>query len=109
MVSSPEKKEETEKKTQKKAKAKGQNQRQPQSNTRRARKTSSAGYARNSKGSPISSGIQPREEDKGRDSECDAQRKKNTERERGDRIKSNKRMRYTDTKEKHREGLTAQK
>ena len=49
------------------------------------------------KGSPISGGIQPRQEDKGMDNECDTQRKKNKG-GKGDSNQMNKIMKYTDTK-----------
>ena len=49
-------------------------------------------------GSPISGGIQPRHEDKGKGNECNTQRNRNTDGEKETTIKGNKRMRYTDTR-----------
>ena len=48
-------------------------------------------------GSPISGGIQPRHEDKGKGNGCNTQRIKSTDEEETT-IKGNKRMRYTDTR-----------
>ena len=50
----------------------------------------------------ISSGEQPRQEDKNKDNERDRKRKKNTGGREGAAIKSNQRMRCTDTGKKHR-------
>ena len=48
--------------------------------------------------SPISDGIQPRHEDKGKGNGCSTQRNKNTDGEKETTIKGNKRMRYTNTR-----------
>ena len=85
--------------TQTKAQTKETNKRQPHNTLlSRLRK----------KGSPISGGIQPRYEDKGKDNECDTQRKKNTEGGKGD----NNQMKYKNEvyrRKKHHDGSTVQK
>ena len=87
-------------KTQMKAQTEETNKKRPPHNTllTRLRK----------KGSPISDGIQPRHEDKGKDNGCDTQRKKN----KGGGMRDSNQMKKKNEvyrHEKHRDGLTAQK